>query len=68
MSNQSGQIQLSMREMLKFQCRICGRFSVINAEKIKPFPGKIIKLPCGNPFCEVKLKIKVPISNLQAKI
>ncbi|KAF0237982.1 MAG: hypothetical protein FD181_1463 [Prolixibacteraceae bacterium] len=46
--------------MLKFKCSICDRFSVINAIKINHFIGKIIELKCGNPFCEVKLKIKVP--------
>jgi hypothetical protein len=60
MSNKLGQIQLAKREMLKFKCSICGRFSVINAIKINPFLGKIIELKCGNPFCNVKLKINVP--------
>jgi len=60
MNSELDQIKLSKREMLKFKCSFCGRFSIINAIKIYPFFGKIIEMKCGNPFCDVKLKIKVP--------
>lgn len=59
-NNEIGQNIVPKRKLMKFECIKCGRFSVINAVRINPFLGKIIKLNCGNPICNITLKIQVP--------
>lgn len=47
-------------ELLKIKCRHCDQVSVLRTNIITPFYGKLIKLKCGNPVCNLQLKIRVP--------